>query len=155
MSMSSSQHFRCLLRRFRTRHSLTPALPAHLSLLSEFPEPPQYPSLNRVSPQRADTRMRARLASRYLEGYNSRARQSQSHSVAEKGMTRRFTVVIEREEDGTLVGTVPGLHGCHTQARSLDELLERVREAIELCLEVQGDESVSTLELVGFQSVAV
>ncbi len=70
-------------------------------------------------------------------------------------MTRRFTVVIERDEDGMLVGTVPGLQGCHTQARSLDELLERVREAIELCLEVQGEDSGPALELVGFQSVAV
>lgn len=70
-------------------------------------------------------------------------------------MTRRFTVVIERDEDGMLVATVPGLQGCHTQARSLDELLERVREAIELCLEVQGEESGPVLELVGFQSVAV
>ncbi len=70
-------------------------------------------------------------------------------------MARRFTVVIERDEDGMLVGTVPGLQGCHTQARSLDELLDRMREAIALCLEVQGEEPGPTLELVGFQSVAV
>jgi len=70
-------------------------------------------------------------------------------------MARRFTVVIERDEEGTLAATVPGLQGCHTQAKSLDELLERVREAIELCLEVQGEPSGPTLELVGFQSVAV
>jgi len=75
--------------------------------------------------------------------------------VTDKGMTRKFTVVIERDEDGMLVGTVPGLQGCHTQARTLDELLERVREAIELCLEVQGEEVGPSLELVGFQSVAV
>jgi predicted RNase H-like HicB family nuclease len=76
-------------------------------------------------------------------------------SLPEKGMPRRFTVVIERDEDGMLVGTVPGLQGCHTQARTLDELLERVREAIELCLEVQGEDAGPSLELVGFQSVAV
>ena len=70
-------------------------------------------------------------------------------------MTRKFTVVIERDEDGVLVGTVLGLQGCHTQAHSLDELLERVREAIELCLEVQGEQPGPSLELVGFQSVAV
>ena len=74
-------------------------------------------------------------------------------SVLEKGMTRTFTVVIERDEDGMLVGTVPGLRGCHTQARTLDELLERVREAIELCLEVQGEEVGPALELVGLQSI--
>ena len=53
-------------------------------------------------------------------------------------MTKEFTVVIERDEAGYLVASVPSLHGCHTQARSMDELFERVKEAIELCLEVQG-----------------
>ena len=53
------------------------------------------------------------------------------------------------------VASVPSLHGCHTQARSMDELLPRVKEAIELCLEVTGDESDEPLELVGIQRVAV
>ena len=51
-----------------------------------------------------------------------------------------FIVVIERDEDGYLVGSVPSLHGCHTQAKTMDELLERMEEAIQLCLEVQGEE---------------
>jgi predicted RNase H-like HicB family nuclease len=80
---------------------------------------------------------------------------AKSRVCGENDMARRYTVVIERDEDGMLVGSVPGLPGCHTQARSMDELLERVREAIELCLEVEGDEGASALELVGFQSVAV
>jgi predicted RNase H-like HicB family nuclease len=54
-------------------------------------------------------------------------------------MTREFNVVIERDEDGYYVGSVPSLPGCHTQAKSLDELVERVREAIALCLEVEAD----------------
>ena len=53
-------------------------------------------------------------------------------------MAREFTVVIERDEDGYLVASVPALHGCHTQARSMEELLDRVQEAIELCLDVTG-----------------
>jgi predicted RNase H-like HicB family nuclease len=52
-------------------------------------------------------------------------------------MAREFTVVIERDEEGYLIASVPALHGCHTQARSMDELLDRVKEAIALCLEVQ------------------
>ncbi len=52
-------------------------------------------------------------------------------------MSREFSVVIERDEEGYYVGSVPALPGCHTQARSLDELIERVREAIALCLEVE------------------
>ena len=55
-------------------------------------------------------------------------------------MTREFTVVIERDEDGYLVGSVPSLKGCHTQARTMDELLERTKEAVQLCLEVAGDQ---------------
>ena len=52
-------------------------------------------------------------------------------------LAREFTVVIERDDEGYLVASVPTLHGCHTQARSMDELLKRIKEAIELCLEVQ------------------
>ncbi len=70
-------------------------------------------------------------------------------------MSRELTVVIERDEDGYLVGSVPSLHGCHTQARSMDELLERVKEAIQLCLDVAGEEKEEGLELVGIQRVAV
>ena len=51
-------------------------------------------------------------------------------------MPQEYTVIIERDEEGYYVATVPQLHGCHTQARSLDELMERVKEAIELCVEV-------------------
>ena len=70
-------------------------------------------------------------------------------------MAREFTVVIERDEEGFLVASVPALRGCHTQARSMDELLERVREAIALCLEFQGADADKPLDLVGIQRVAV
>ncbi|MBI2939251.1 MAG: type II toxin-antitoxin system HicB family antitoxin [Chloroflexi bacterium] len=70
-------------------------------------------------------------------------------------MTREFTTVIERDEEGYLIASVPSLPGCHTQARSMDELLERIKEAIQLCLEVQGEEAQEQLELVGIQRVAV
>ena len=65
---------------------------------------------------------------------------------------REFDVVIERDAEGWYVGSVPSLRGCHTQARSLDELHERIVEAIRLCLEVQ-DESSPPLEFVGIQRV--
>lgn len=52
-------------------------------------------------------------------------------------MARGFLVVVERDEEGYLVASVPSLKGCHTQARSMDQLMERVREAIQLCLEVE------------------
>jgi predicted RNase H-like HicB family nuclease len=69
-------------------------------------------------------------------------------------MSREFSVVIERDEDGYYVASVPALPGCHTQARSLDELMERVREAILLCLEVEA-EATGGLEFVGVQRVSV
>ena len=49
-------------------------------------------------------------------------------------MTHQFDVIVERDADGVFVASVPALPGCHTQARSLDELMVRIREAIELCL---------------------
>jgi predicted RNase H-like HicB family nuclease len=51
---------------------------------------------------------------------------------------RQFDVVIERDEEGMYVGSVPQLPGCHTQGKSLDQLMERMPEAVELCLEVIG-----------------
>ena len=52
-------------------------------------------------------------------------------------MKREFSVIIERDTDGYFVASVPQLAGCHTQAKSLDELMERIREAIALCLEFE------------------
>ena len=69
-------------------------------------------------------------------------------------MKREFDVLIERDSEGYYVATVPALHGCHTQARSLDDLMVRVREAIELCLEVEG-ETEASLDFVGVQRIAV
>jgi predicted RNase H-like HicB family nuclease len=67
---------------------------------------------------------------------------------------RKFTVLIEQDEEGYLVATVPSLRGCHTQAKSLDTLMKRVREVIALCLEEQ-DDSAGALELVGIQQVTI
>jgi predicted RNase H-like HicB family nuclease len=68
-------------------------------------------------------------------------------------MTREFNVIIERDEDGYYIASVPELTGCHTQAKSLDKLMERIREAIELCLEVERD--VIPQQFIGVQRVAV
>ena len=69
-------------------------------------------------------------------------------------MQREFNVIIERDEDGYYVATVPELRGCHTQAKSLDTLMKRVREAIDLCLEVEGDVPKSS-QFVGVQRMLV
>jgi len=70
-----------------------------------------------------------------------------------KSQRREFNMIIERDSDGWYVGTVPELRGCHTQARSLDELIERIREAIDLCLEEERPSEGA--EFVGVQRIAV
>jgi predicted RNase H-like HicB family nuclease len=62
--------------------------------------------------------------------------------------------VIERDAEGYFVASVPALPGCHTQAQSLDELDDRIKEAILLYLEVEGEPD-ERLEFVGIQQVAV
>jgi predicted RNase H-like HicB family nuclease len=69
------------------------------------------------------------------------------------GVSKEFNVVIEHDEDGYFVASVPALRGCHTQAKSLDDLMERVREAIELCLE--AEDAPATNRFVGVQRVTV
>ena len=54
-------------------------------------------------------------------------------------MNREFNVIIERDADGYLVASVPTLRGCHTQAKSWDELMERIQEAIAVCLEMEEE----------------
>jgi predicted RNase H-like HicB family nuclease len=67
---------------------------------------------------------------------------------------REFNVVIERDREGFFVASVPELRGCHTQAKSLDTLMKRIREAIELCLEVEGNSPKSS-EFIGVQRIVV
>ena len=69
-------------------------------------------------------------------------------------MAREFDVLIERDKEGWLVASVPALPGCHTQARTQDELLQRIQEAIMACLEEQG-EAPETLDFVGIQRVRI
>ena len=64
-----------------------------------------------------------------------------------------FTVIIEKDEDGFYVGSVPALRGCHTQGRTMDELLYNMKEAIELCQEVEKD--VPDEHFIGIQQIQV
>lgn len=69
-------------------------------------------------------------------------------------MAREFNVVVERDSEGYLVASVPALPGCHTQAHSLDELMTRIKEAIELVLEVEGAPT-GNLDFVGVERVCI
>jgi predicted RNase H-like HicB family nuclease len=71
-------------------------------------------------------------------------------------MPKEFTVIIEQDDAGYYVSEVPELPGCHTQAKSLDKLMERTREAIQLCLEVAGTgKELPSTHLVGVQKIAI
>ncbi len=63
-----------------------------------------------------------------------------------------ISVIIEKDADGYFVATLPSLRGCHTQAKSLDVLMKRIKEAIELCLDV---EKATSNEFIGMQKVAI
>jgi len=72
----------------------------------------------------------------------------------QKKKVQNFTVVIEKDEDGYYVGYVPSIRGCHTQGKTLDELIKNIKEAIELCLEVEGKE-IEEEKFVGVQNIEV
>jgi len=69
-------------------------------------------------------------------------------------MKKEFNVIIEKDEKGFYVASVPSLKGCHTQAKSLDALMDRIKEAIELCLEVE-EEEIPISDFIGVQRIAI
>lgn len=68
-------------------------------------------------------------------------------------MKKGLSVIIEKDQDSYFVASVPSIRGCHIQTKSLDVLMERIQEAVELCLELEEQENV--LEFVGVQKIAV
>ncbi|MDZ7336736.1 MAG: type II toxin-antitoxin system HicB family antitoxin [candidate division KSB1 bacterium] len=63
-----------------------------------------------------------------------------------------FTVLIEKDEDGFYVATVPALKSCYTQAKTMEELYPRIKEVIALCLEEQQPQF---MQFVGIQQVEI
>ena len=74
-------------------------------------------------------------------------------------MDRKFHVLIEKDEDSGYIGKVVELQGCITQGDTLDDLMKNVKEAIELCLEVESEQksdiTEDNIEFVGVQEVSV
>ena len=68
-------------------------------------------------------------------------------------MAKEFNIIIEKGEDGYLISEVVELSGCHTQAKSLDELMKRTKEAISLYTEY--GEEIATERFLGIQKLAV
>ena len=69
-------------------------------------------------------------------------------------MRKKNFIIIERDRDGVFVANCPALRGCHSQARSLTALILRMKEAIKLCLEVEGS-SFKSMDFVGLQEIEV
>lgn len=74
-------------------------------------------------------------------------------------MARIFHVLIEQDEDGGYIGKVPEIQGCLSQGDTLDELMRNIKEAIELCLEVETKEkeiiNQENIKFVGVQEIVV
>ena len=64
---------------------------------------------------------------------------------------KEFYVVIERDEDGIYIGEVPQLKACYSQGETIDELMQNIKEVIEMCLEELEEEL--TTEFIGVQKV--
>jgi len=65
-----------------------------------------------------------------------------------------FNVFIEQDEDGIYVAKVPEIEGCYTQGKTLEEVMERIKEAISVCLE-SDKEDVNPMRFIGIQRVQV
>jgi len=69
-------------------------------------------------------------------------------------MSKIYNVIIEQGEDGYLISEVVELPGCHTQAKTYDELIERTKEAISLYLENKNGEESKT-KFLGLQQIEI
>ena len=69
-------------------------------------------------------------------------------------MKRKYTIIIEKDEKGWFVSDVVELPGCHTQAKSIDQLIDRTRKAIQAYLESDEMPEISD-EFVGVQQIEV
>lgn len=69
-------------------------------------------------------------------------------------MQRKYNIIIEKDEDGWYVSEVIGLPGCHTQGKTIDQLIERTKEAIKAYIETEEEPEISE-EFVGIQQIEV
>ncbi|MEK6842392.1 MAG: type II toxin-antitoxin system HicB family antitoxin [Nanoarchaeota archaeon] len=64
-----------------------------------------------------------------------------------------FTVLIEKDEKGWYVASVPDIPGCYTQGKTIEQVIERIKEAVEVCLE--SDEDIKPLDFVGVRKIEI
>lgn len=66
-----------------------------------------------------------------------------------------FTVLIEQDEDGMYIAKVPDIPGCYTQGKTVEQAMERIKEAIQVCLEAEEEEEILPLKFIGVQQLEV
>ena len=71
-----------------------------------------------------------------------------------KKKIRNFTVLIEQDEDGVYVAKVPDISGCYTQGKTIQQAMERIKEAIQVCLE-SDKETPPQMKFIGLQQIEV
>ncbi len=67
---------------------------------------------------------------------------------------RNFTVLLEQDEDGIYVAKVPDIPGCYTQGKTVQQAMERIKEAIQVCLEADKEQP-SQMKFIGLQQIEV
>ena len=65
-----------------------------------------------------------------------------------------FTVLVEQDEDGIYVAKAPDIPGCYTQGKTISQAMERIKEAIQVCLEADK-EKPSQMKFIGLQQIEV
>ena len=72
-----------------------------------------------------------------------------------KHSSLNFTVLIEQDEDGMYIAKVPDIQGCYTQGKTVEQAMERIKEAIQVCLEAGEEEEILPLKFIGVQQLEV
>lgn len=72
-----------------------------------------------------------------------------------EGKSLNYTVLIEQDEDGIYIAKVPDISGCHTQGKTVEQAMERIKEAIQVCPGAKELEDIMPLKFVGIQQVEV
>lgn len=72
----------------------------------------------------------------------------------EKNKLLDFMVLVEQSPDGWFIAKVPDLQGCYTQGKTVAQVLERVKEAIQVCLEAEKIQ-LPQLKFIALQRVQV
>jgi len=67
----------------------------------------------------------------------------------------QFTVIIEQDEDGIYIAKVPDISGCYTQGKTVQEVMERIKEAIKVCIDAEKDDMHTPMKFIGIQQLEV